>query len=206
MNFRKNNLDNVRWLILFGIVLLISSSKGCNFAAIFSSNSITVQTPKSKCEIVGVTEIPDGKELEIKVEQRNANVYLIRLKNVSNRKIFFRFEPVSDKLDVVMPYVIGKRNQNGDFITLLRDGYDYAPQLRPVEINQEITFSFYNRRKGEYRLKFMYLVDGNLVRILNDSDCLFKFTDSDREQTSKAVVQVVTPILTINKNLPKKKY
>ena len=154
-----------------------------------------------KCNDIQITERPNGKELEIKAQRISDNEFLINVKNLSNRKVFSAFEPNENRLNSAVPHITEKRNQNGEFVT----GFDessYAPQHRAIEANQEIGFHFFEIEKGDYRLIFTYLVDEDVARLLNDSDCLFNSSNSTLERIGESKFQAITPILTINKNIP----
>lgn len=203
MGFIKYYLLNLKETLFLGIVVIIISSIGCYVSTVSNSNSNTVKSSDSKCKNIEINEKPNGKELQINAERISDNKFLIKVKNISNRKVFSAFELGINILDSSLPYITEKRNQNGEFITDFA-GHDYAPLLRPIEPNQEIGFQFFEIEKGDYRLKFRYLVDENLARLLNSRDCLFKFSYSDTERIAEADLQVITPILTINKNIHKK--
>ena len=199
MYFIKYHLvGNSRQTLFMASLLIAIFLIGCHFAAISESNSNPIsnntETLQTKCKNVKVEKKPDGKELEINIEMINDNEFLIKIKNLSNYKVFLPYSLGENNLSSAVSFVTKKRDQSGKFTTCFAGG-DVAPKLRPIEPTQEIGFQFFEIEKGDYRLRFNYLVDENLTRLLTNPDCLFKFPDLETKLNAEANAQITSPLL-----------
>jgi len=193
--------------VLLG-VLLYFSLIGCNFGATSKSNSNFVsnntETLVSKCKYVKTKEKPTGKELQINTERISDNEFLVKIKNVSNHKVFLPYTPRKNNLASSVSLVAEQKKKNGKFITDFAGG-DAAPGLHSIDPYKEIGFQYLKIEKGEYRLIIGYLNDEKLANLLNNPECFSKISDSDLELIADTGAQIISPILKINKNIRKKK-
>ena len=208
MYFANYYLISFRQILVVMIVLTTTSVISCNFTAISKSNYINASNNteilQSKCKYTETKERPSGTELQINIERISDNNFLIKVKNQSNHKVFLSYTPKEDNLASFVSFTTERRNQKGEFVTYF-DGGDVASLIRDLDSNQEIGFQFFEIEKGDYMLKFRYLIDEELVAVLNDPECRFKFSDSNRRLIAEAYYQIITPILKINKNIPMQK-
>lgn len=143
MYFAKYYLVGFRQTLVMASVLMTVSLIGCNFATISKSNPNAVssnpETLQSKCKNIKIKEKPTGKELQINVEKISDNKFLIKVRNLSNHKVFLAYTPREDNLASFVSFITERRNQNGEFITYFAGG-DAAPGLHPIDPYREIGF------------------------------------------------------------------
>lgn len=157
-----------------------------------------VESEELECELPDPLERPEGDELRISAERLNTNRLRVRIRNVSNRKVYLPYSPAEQET-VFVSYLTEKRNNQGDF-ELQPSEADFAPGLHSLEQGSEIQFDFFEVEKGEYRLILRYLVDGRLVDLLNRPDCLTKIVKGQR-RTESASGRAISPVLKITKRI-----
>lgn len=143
----------------------------------------------------------DDKEIQVDVQRINDNKFLILIKNLSDKKVFFAYTPGTDEKVKDFSYVTDKLEQTGQYNTYF-SGSDYAPSLNPINPGNQVSFEFFEIKKGDYRLRLKYLVDEDLVKVVNDSDCILNLSTSDRQKLIDAYTEITTPNVSIVKSIP----
>jgi hypothetical protein len=157
------------------------------------------ESEELKCEFPDPPEWPKGDELRISAERLDANQLLVRIKNVSKRKVYLPYSP-AQRETVFVSYLTEKRNKQGDF-EMQPSESDFAPGLHSLDQGSEIKLRFFEVKKGEYRLILRYMIDGHLANLLNIPECLTKFA-KEKRPAEFASGRAISPVLKITRRIP----
>ena len=141
-------------------------------------------------------EKPKGNELKIETQKKNANEYLVKVTNVSERKVFCHYNTSLRGDRVSLNYSPEKRKPNSKEFEPYHNGPDSLPSLKPIEPDQSVQFSYTAFEKGDYRLTITYLIDENVAEILAAKNP-FELSKSESEMRFKSERQMQTPTMAI---------
>ncbi len=194
-NFSTQAYSGLVILTLVSSFFLVSWS--CNaFEQVPNSKS---QFMEFECKLPDPLERPKGDELRISAERLDTNRLRVRIRNVSNRKVYLPYSP-SERETVYVSHLTEKRSKQGNF-ELQPSEADFVPGLHRLDEDSELQFNFFEVEKGEYRLILRYLVDGRLADLLNRPDCLTKLS---KQQLPVELVygRAISPVLKITARVP----
>ena len=166
-----------------------------------TKEGVGAQSGLPYCALEDHLVVPTGDEVSISVQRKGSNAYLIKLRNESDKQIFMSFTPSDDDRVTFISYIRERRNPSGVF-TALHDGNDYAPKLQALDSGREVSFEYFETDRGEFRLIIAYLTDGQIVSVLNNPNCLFKLSENNLRRIESAKGRIVTPVMSIRKQIP----
>jgi hypothetical protein len=194
----KARISFSQLLVILPVIVLIPFSSSC-----FLKDNSTVNAKMSDVHIGlnNENEIkkPNGNEIKIETQKKSADEYLVKVTNVSERKVFCHYQ-VSLRGDrASMHYSPEKRNPNSKEFEPYHNAPDSFPSLKPIESGQSVQFSYAAFEKGEYRLSVTYLIDENVAEVLAPKN-YFELNEYESEIRSKSERQMQTPIMLITVN------
>lgn len=203
-DMRTTGLLNYLWPFFqkcsLGILMLSSSFIGCDSSGSPQSNTIVQADPYQTCNGFTIKRLPTGNELEVSLSNKiSENEIIITLKNISNHRIFLPFTRNENGDVGFLGYVTQMSGRDGQFVTR-HDDADYAPGLNAIEPLEEIRYKFLEPKKGHYRLRFRYIVDEDLVRLINDSRCFTKLSFESLTRILNSYANAYSPVIDITRN------
>ena len=183
----------IKVIFLFAILIgLFACCKSSN-----DQNPSNKTTPNSANQTSDIkVEIPQGDEITVDIRRVNQNTSLVTVKNVSDRDIFCPCSPETndDKTRDFATNVEFRKNPNGEF-ELYSGNSDYSPGVNAIHPQKSADFEIYHSKRGEYRVKFGYLIDSKVRNLVTEKIPEPGLTKEESEAVYKAWRDVVTPIL-----------
>ncbi len=185
-------------LVILPVIILIPLSSSC-FLKVGSTDNVGTSDVHIGSNGENEIKIPKGNEIKIETQKKSANEYLVKVTNVSERKVFcyYQASPRGDRAS--MHHSPEKRNPNSKEFEPYRNAPDAFPSLKPIESGQSVQFSYAASETGEYRLNITYLIDENVAEIFSPKN-YFELNESESEMLSKSEMRIQTPIMLITVN------
>jgi hypothetical protein len=185
-------------LVILPVIILIPLSSSC-FLKVGSTDNVETSDVHIGLNDENEIKIPKGNEIKIETQKKSANGYLVKVTNVSERKVFCHYQVSLHGDRASMDYSSEKKNPNSKEFEPYNNGRDSLESLKAIESGQSVQFSYAASEKGEYRLNITYLIDENIAEVLASKN-YFELNESESEMRSKSERRMQTPIMLITVN------
>lgn len=137
---------------------------------------------------------PDSERVVFLIETISQRRVRISIQNVSGETIFCPFMPARDGGTTAenFPFISERWNERIREFVIDGPSPHFAPMLSPIRPQQSVGLGTFVMDKGDYRLRFSYLIDEEIVQRINSSHPASRSTPEKLRQTA-SYIEAISP-------------